>query len=85
MKEGLTLLSFDKEVMDSCGKFTVNFKDGTSTIYIAKSIGESTDISGFMVVSTVDGTDIQSLVNKECIKEICLEEATEEEVSDNFS
>jgi hypothetical protein len=85
MKEGLTLLNFDKETVDSCGKFTINFKDGTSTIYIAKSIGESIDISGFMVVSTIDGTDIQSLINKECIKEIWLEEATEEEMSDNFS
>lgn len=85
MKKGLTLLNFDKEAVDSCGKFTFIFKDGTMSIYIAKNIGESTDFSGFIVIATKDGTDIQSFISKDSIKEIILEEASEEEMRDDNS
>jgi hypothetical protein len=69
----LTLLNFDKKEEELMPKVTVDYIDGSQDVFFADVIGESTDISGFLVFVNSTTDNLDQLINKAHIRKINIE------------
>jgi hypothetical protein len=61
----------------------ISFVIGSSVIYENHNVGESEDLSGFLVVANKDSDEIEYFYNKDLIKSIRI--ITTEKENDDFS
>lgn len=76
----LTLLNFDKEEKELIPKVIVDYIDGTTDVFFADVIGESSDIKDFLVFVNSRTENLDQLINKAHVKKISIELVEEDNI-----